>query len=110
VGLVRLGQESCPGGSLEDFANTLAGTSRAFKIFVGTNLLSDLLTLVRGDRSLRGLVQLIDGLLVVTEIDLASNQNDREALAEMKNLRDPLLLNVVQRIGRVNSKADQDDV
>jgi hypothetical protein len=48
------------------------------------------LYLVRGDRSLRGLVQLIDGLLVVTEIDLASNQNDREALAEMKNLRDPL--------------------
>ena len=45
LGLVRLGQESCPGGSLEDFADTLAGTSRAFEIFVGTNLLSDLLTL-----------------------------------------------------------------
>lgn len=45
LGLVRLGQESCPGGSLEDFTDTLAGTSRAFKIFVGTNLLSDLLTL-----------------------------------------------------------------
>lgn len=45
LGLVRLGQESCPGGSLEHFADTLAGTSRAFKVFVGTNLLSDLLTL-----------------------------------------------------------------
>jgi hypothetical protein len=45
LGLVRLGQESSPGGSLEDFADTLAGTSRAFKVFVGTNLLSDLFTL-----------------------------------------------------------------
>jgi hypothetical protein len=46
--------------------------------------------LVKGDGSLRGLVQLIDSLLVVTEIDLASNQNDRKALAEVKNFRDPL--------------------
>jgi hypothetical protein len=42
------------------------------------------------DGSLRGLVQLINRLLVVTEIDLAANQNDRKALAEVKNLRDPL--------------------
>lgn len=45
LGLVRLGQESCPGGSLEDFADALASASRTLKIFVGTNLLADLLAL-----------------------------------------------------------------
>jgi hypothetical protein len=45
TGLVGLGQESCPSGSLKDLADTLAGTSGTFQVLVGTNLLSDLLTL-----------------------------------------------------------------
>lgn len=89
--------------------------------------------LFESDGSLRSLVQLINRLLVVTEINLASNQNDRKALAEVKNLGDPLkdyikvsgcpyplyqtrvkitnlLLNVVQRVGGVDGKANQDDM
>jgi hypothetical protein len=31
-------------------------------------------------------------------------------LAEVQNLRDPLLLDVVEGVGRVNSEADQDNV
>lgn len=46
--------------------------------------------LLRGDRLLRGLVQLLNGLGVVAEILLASNQDDGKALAEVKNLGDPL--------------------
>lgn len=35
-------------------------------------------------------MQLFDRLLVVAEIFLATNEDDRKALAEVKNLRDPL--------------------
>lgn len=44
--LVRLARkESCPGSVLEHLADTLAGPSRALEVLVGTNLLSDFLTL-----------------------------------------------------------------
>jgi hypothetical protein len=39
---------------------------------------------------LAGLAQLLDGLGVVSQILLASDQNDGQALAEVKNLGDPL--------------------
>lgn len=35
-------------------------------------------------------MQLLDGLRVVTEILLAANKDDGKALAEVKNLGDPL--------------------
>lgn len=43
------------------------------------------------NRLLVGLLQLGIGLLVVTKILLAANQNDRQALAEVKNLGNPLM-------------------
>jgi hypothetical protein len=43
------------------------------------------------DRLLAGLVQLLDGLLVVTQILLAPNENDWEAGAEVEDFRNPLL-------------------
>lgn len=55
-------------------------------------------------------MQLLDGLRVVTEILLAANKDDGKALAEVKNLGDPLLLNVIKGVGRVDSEADQDDM
>lgn len=39
---------------------------------------------------LGSLVELLDGLLVVAKILLASNENDWETLAEVKDLRNPL--------------------
>ena len=83
---------------------------------------------------LGSLVELLDGLLVVAKILLASDEDDWETLAEMKDLRDPLesvlaraavrvrsqlvavrgriylLLNIVKGIWRVDREADQDDV
>jgi hypothetical protein len=41
---------------------------------------------------LRGLGELLDCLGVMTEILLASDEDDRETLAEVKNFRDPLLV------------------
>lgn len=98
--------------------------------------------LLGADGLLACLAELLNGLVVVTQILLATDEDDGKALAEMQDLRNPLeqatasvgdsqgdspgyetvlfggrggqgpylLLNVVQRVGRVDSKADQDNV
>jgi hypothetical protein len=40
---------------------------------------------------LGGLGELLDGLLIVSEILFASNENDWETLTKVKDLRNPLL-------------------
>jgi hypothetical protein len=76
---------------LEYLADTLVGLGRALEVLVGANLLADVLALLGRDGLLARLAQLLDGLGVVAEILLAANQNDGQALAEVQNLRDPLL-------------------
>jgi hypothetical protein len=43
-------------------------------------------------------VKLFNGLLVVTQILLATDEDDRETAAEMKNLGDPLQLSTCQLV------------
>jgi hypothetical protein len=38
-------QQCSTGGTFEDFANSLVGLGRAFKVFVGSDLLADFLAL-----------------------------------------------------------------
>ena len=87
--------------------------------------------LLGSDGLLACLVELFNGLLVVSQILLATNQDDWEAAAEVQNLRNPLqlctcqqflifqlrrsvkaylLLNVIEGIGRVDGEADEDDM
>jgi hypothetical protein len=102
--------ESSPGGVLKDLADTLVGLGGALEVLVGLDLLTDLLALLGRDRLLARLPQLLNSLLVVSEILLAANENDGQALAEVQNLRNPLLLDVVEGIGGVHSEANQDNV
>jgi hypothetical protein len=46
--------------------------------------------LLRGDRLLRGLGELLDSLGVVTQILLAADEDDGKALAEVENFGNPL--------------------
>ena len=46
--------------------------------------------LLSSDGALRGLVQLLNGLGVVAQILLTTNQDDGETLAEVENLGNPL--------------------
>lgn len=108
AGLAR--KESRSGSVLKYLMDTFASPGRALEVLVGANLLSDLLTLLGRDRLLARLTKLLDGLRVVSEILLATNKNDRKTLAEVKNLGNPLLLDVVERVGRVNREADEDHV
>jgi hypothetical protein len=103
-------EQSSASSVLEYFTDALVGLGWALKVLVGGDLLADLLTLLRGNGLLAGLSELLDDLLVVSQILLAANKDDRETLAEVQNLRDPLLLDVVEGVGRVNSEADQDNM
>jgi hypothetical protein len=47
--------------------------------------------LLWGNWLLGGLMQFLNGLLVVPKVLLASNEDNRKALAEMENFRDPLV-------------------
>jgi hypothetical protein len=47
--------------------------------------------LLRADGLLGSLVELLDGLGVVAQILLTANQDDRETLAKVQNLGNPLL-------------------
>ena len=50
--------------------------------------------LFSGDGALGGLVELLNGLRVVAQILLTADQNDRETLAEVEDLGNPLFQSV----------------
>lgn len=102
--------ESSAGGVLKDLADTLAGSGRALKVLVSANLLADLLTLLRQNRLLAGLAKLLDDLGFVAQILLAADENDGKTLAEVQDLGDPLLLDVVEGVRGIDGEADQDNV
>jgi len=104
------GKESSTGRILEHLSNALAGSSRALEVLFSADLLCHGHTLLRGHWPLVRLPQLIDHPRIASEILFAGDQDYRKARAEVHNLRDPLLLNVVQRVRGVNGEADQDDM
>lgn len=110
LGAATARKQGSTSGVLENLVDTLVGFGRAFEVLVSTNLLADLLTLFGADGLLARLSQLVCDLLVVTEILLAANENNRKALAEVKDLGDPLLLDVVKGIGGVDGEANQNNV
>ena len=66
--------------------------------------------LLFSDRTLINPPKLIDRLRVIPQVLLAADKDDGQAVAKVQDLRDPLLLNVIERIRAVYRKADQDDV
>ena len=102
--------ECCTGGVLKHLTNALSGLGRAFKVSNGTNLLGNSHTLLSRDWALAGLAELVNNLGIVSKILLAANKDGGQVLAEVKNFRNPFLLNVVERVGRVDGEADEDDV
>jgi len=53
--------------------------------------------LLRRNGLLASLVELFNGLLVITQILLTTNENDRETTAEMEYFGDPLHLSTCQQ-------------
>lgn len=99
-----------PGGIFEHVFDAFVGLSRAFVIFDSTDSLANIFAFFRSNRFLVCFMELFHGSLIVAEILLAPDENDRQALAEVENLGDPLFLHIVQGVRRVDSEADQDDM
>jgi len=97
-------------GILENLSNTFARLGGTFKVVLRADLLCDGHALFRGYRSLARLSKLLNHTGVTSKVLFAANEDDRQASTEMHDLRNPLLLNVIKRVGRVNSEADEDDM
>jgi len=104
------GEQGSSCGVLENLSDTLVRLCGALEVLLGSDLLADILGLFWGYWLLGSLVELLNGLLVEAQILLAANKDDGQALAEVKNLGDPLLLHVVERVGGINSEANQNNV
>lgn len=94
---------------LENFTDTFIGLGRALQITVCMDNFLNGITLLDllakrfiggsnkyrtyfsfGDWLLGSFCELLDGLLVISKILLATDEDNRKALAEMENLRNPL--------------------
>jgi len=108
--LLLLLHKSAAGGVFEHFAHAFVRLGRALEVFLRPDDLPYGFTLGFRNRLLRSFLELLNCLRIVSQILLAPDENNGKTIAEVKNLGDPLLLNVLQRIRRVDSKADEDDV
>lgn len=105
TGLLYKGSAS---SMLKDLPDTLARLGTAFQVADSTDLGSNRHTFFGGHRALAGLAQFLNDLGVVTKIFLATDKNDGQVLAEVKHLRDPFFLDIVETVRGVNGKADKD--
>lgn len=71
--------ESSASGVLKDLADTAASSSRALQVLVCADLLSNSLSVRRGNRLLVGCPQGLDGVGIVSQISLAADQDDGKA-------------------------------
>lgn len=74
------------------------------------DLLGDGHTLFGGNGSLTRLSEILNHTGIAPEILFATNENDGETSAEVHYFRDPLFLDVIKGIRRVDGEADEDDV
>jgi len=103
-------EESRASGVLEDLTDTLTSLGAALEVVTSTNFLSNGHTLFWGNGSLVSFPELVNGLGITSEILLAADEDDGQALAEVHHLGYPLLLDVVEGVRTVDSEADEDDV
>lgn len=104
-----LDHEGSTGSVLKDLLDTFLGLGRAFQVLESTNLLGNSLAFVGSDGALGSTLELLNGLGVVSQISLATDKDDGHTLAEVEDLRDPLLLHVVQGVGRINAEANENN-
>lgn len=97
-------------GLVEDGLETLLGEGRALHVLDGSNFLGHLHTLLVGDGGLALGTELLDGLLVLTKIELGTSEHDGGVGAVVGDLREPLGAHVLEG-GRVDDRVgDQEDI
>ena len=86
--------ERMPGGGLEHLPDALARLGRALDVALRADLLRDGKTLGSGHGALVHPREVLLGFGVVSQILLARDKDDWQALAEVEHLRDPLIVSV----------------
>jgi len=95
---------------LEDLTDALARPGGALEVVFGADLLRNGHALLRSDGPLRRLPELVNHSWITAQIFLACDKDNRQARAEVHDLRDPLFLDVVQRVRGVDSEANKNDM
>lgn len=83
-------------GFVEDIFEALLRQRRALQVFVRPDLLGQLGTFGGADDRLAVLLELLGNVGVATQIELGSNQDDRDPWRVMTYLRCPFLLDVLE--------------
>ncbi|KAJ8112642.1 hypothetical protein OPT61_g5031 [Boeremia exigua] len=98
------------GGGLEDIVDAVSGQRGALEVFAGADHFLHVAALLRSGEAERLFPHLLLGKGVVAKILLQPNQDDGDALAPLTCLLSPLVLDILKRVGRVDGKANEDDM
>ena len=94
--LLHRGVEDSADGLIKDLLETLLCERRALEVLVRVDLLGLCCALLVGDgAALVLLAQLLDGVLVVAQIELRADQHDGHLCAVVGHLREPLCRHVL---------------
>ena len=102
--------QSSSGSSLEHFSDAFFCLSRALVVSHSSDLGLHLLPVLPGDGNLLVSGQQVQRLLVGPQVLLAADQNHGDLGAEMFDLRDPALWDVLQAVRAADGETEQQDV
>lgn len=103
-------QEGGPRGSFKDVVNAIARQRRTFEVFPRAYHVLHVVPLLRRRKLQTLLTHFLLGEGVVTEILLQANEDDGHAWTSFPGLLGPLVLDVLEGVGRVDGEADQNHV
>jgi len=101
---------ACSDGLVEDGLEALLSQSRALVIGHGADLLGTRVSLLDADNAETLGSQSLDHAFVAAQIGLGADQDDGHAGSVVLDLGPPLGLDVVERAGRDDGEADQEDI
>lgn len=94
-------------GLVEYVLESFLRQRRALHVLDRLQLLGQLLALLQRNRFLLVLGQLLQRTLLIAQIDLRTDQQERRLLAVVRYLRDPLFFDVLKRAGTDDGEAHQ---
>lgn len=109
LGLGRRGEDNTD-GLIKHILETLLGEGRALKILGSANILLELQALVVRDGGGPLLSELLDGGLIVPQINLGANEDHGSARGVVGDLWVPLVLDIVKGGLAQDGKAHQEDI
>lgn len=102
--------QCCDNGFIEDILKSSLSQCRALYVLDGVEVLRQVLTLLRGDRLLALLRQLLNHSGIIAQIYLSTNDEAGNTGTVVPDFGKPFLLDVLETGGRVDREADEENV